>query len=313
MARYYRRHHYRNRHAHHQGRPWTDDEDARLAQLWEDGVTISQIAKDLNRERDAIPYRLIRIGIDMSESRDVKPETTRIINRNQKDEDMNESPKKSNMSLLIVIILIAVLVVAFSYYSGNKPATITISSTLVTTISSTVVNAPIHKTAFYTAMASKGNYLIFLTCSGNLCSFQKMNETLQAQAGLLPSSNASVSLVLMQQQEMGNIYGFGINGSAILNTGELANGSLKEVFHTPIQLLAFNLTLKDIAASGGATGEYYNPTISNGIEPLSLNETILVTQQASYIFINQAKATPDIGTVGTVYGEEYFVNETFAK
>lgn len=307
MKVYYRRHGYRNRFGHRSGRLWTEEEDARLAQLWEDGVTISQIAIDLNRERDAIPHRLIKIGIDITKPRVAKPESNRAYDRNSKSENVSGDSKKTSIVLLIIILAV---IAAFLYNSSNKPIPTANSSVQTSTVQTAVANTSVHKTAFYTAMASKGNYLIFLTCSGNLCSFQKMNETLQAQSGLLPASNSSIPLVLMQQQEMENIYGFGINGSAILNAGELASGSLKDIFHTPIQLLAFNLTLKGIAASGGATGEYYNPTTSNNTEPLSLNETILATKQASYIFITQAKATPDIGVVGSVYGEEYFVNKT---
>jgi hypothetical protein len=44
------------------GKPWTDEEDQSLAQLFDSGETISGIAKHHRRSRAAIQARLIRLG-----------------------------------------------------------------------------------------------------------------------------------------------------------------------------------------------------------------------------------------------------------
>jgi hypothetical protein len=71
MGRYYRRRRYHG-YGHTRGRPWTNQEESKLVQLWEDGVPITQIAQKLSRERDAIIYRLPRLGIN-PDDRQVRP------------------------------------------------------------------------------------------------------------------------------------------------------------------------------------------------------------------------------------------------
>lgn len=217
----------------------------------------------------------------------------------------NQTQMIEGVAIFLLVIWVGyIAVTVISAYEAAHPATTTTS--LVTT---TVAKpAP---TPFYTVMGYKGNYLVFLTCQGSLCSLPALNATLQGQSSLIPySGNGTIEPILSQQQRMEDIFGFGLNGSSTLNASELASGSLKQVFHTPVQLLTFNLTLSNIKAYGGSVAWYYNPTYTNSTTTLSLNETILATQQASVIFINQAHATPNIGVIGVTGALQYFINST---
>ncbi len=227
---------------------------------------------------------------------------------------MNKGDKSLLIILLVIAIAVVVAIVAiehiFNYATQVFSSTTTTSttSTLTTSIATTTIMPP----PFYTIMGYKGNYLIFLTCQGQLCNIQNLNATLRAQAQLIPAiGNATIQSVLSAQQEMENIFPFGLNGSSGLNASELASGSLKQVFHTPIQLLAFNFTFSNIRAYGGDVAYYYTPKLVNGSVTLSLNETIVATQQSSILFITQAHAYKN-STIGETGGLEYFINATYS-
>ncbi len=136
MARYHRRHRYRHyNYGHTRGRNWTSVEDDRLIQLHEDGVPLNQIAIELNRERDAIPYRLIKLGIDINQPTVQK-------SREKSDRRLTEESENSSKRTPLIIIagVIVALVVIFlflnrsqivgtsSYFSGLNGSSVSIPS-----------------------------------------------------------------------------------------------------------------------------------------------------------------------------------------
>lgn len=114
MARYYHRRHY----GHRRGRTWTHEEDEQLVQLWEQHMTISQIAQKLNRERDAIVYRLPKVGISIDgRSTQSPPSRVNPITNNHKS-------NKSLLALVIIALVILVLVALVISYHQNQQSNV---------------------------------------------------------------------------------------------------------------------------------------------------------------------------------------------
>lgn len=103
--------------------------------------------------------------------------------------------------------------------------------------------------------------------------------------------------------DLNQVFGFGLYSESSLNPSEIALGNgTKILFRTPIQHLLFNETLKNISVQYIDYVEYYNP--SN----VSVNETVIETNQASLILITAARNAATV--IGQVNGTNYFAVPT---
>lgn len=53
-----------------QGKPWDDEQDARLKELFDDGLIVSEIAKELGRTPASTRSRMVALGL-ISDKNDI--------------------------------------------------------------------------------------------------------------------------------------------------------------------------------------------------------------------------------------------------
>lgn len=218
---------------HHRGRPWTEDEDQKVVQLFHDGLSISQIAAEMNRERNAIYFRLVKLGVDLS------PRTT------------NE---KSSSKMAIVILAAVAIVIILLLSFLNRSGTSAIGSIF------------------------NGNNTEYLT-----------------------------------QNQLYSIYGIGAYGSISTGSRQTISGSSLNSFISQGSQLTSNFSIPSINFIINTS--ISNVTIGNsylvgfnikraGQEELLLNEKVIYSPQASYMFFAQSQLASNNGYVN---GMQYYV------
>ena len=126
MTRHYRRHHYHNP---NRSRHWTPYEESELKRLWQSGVPISQIAQELHRNRDAIPHKLIKLGININAREPISREPIRLgnyMNDNKRPKSARNNASTSKLPFVIAcVVIVGLLLYIFSIQNHLSTSSVT--------------------------------------------------------------------------------------------------------------------------------------------------------------------------------------------